>query len=37
MKVLDHFSIPYQGLKNGMHTFHFQVDDAFLNVLKLHW
>lgn len=29
MKVLDHFSIPYQGLKNGMHTFHFQVDDAF--------
>ncbi len=29
MNVLDHFSIPYQGLKNGMHTFHFNVDEGF--------
>lgn len=34
MKVLDHFSIPYQGLKNGMHTFHFQVDDAFFECFE---
>jgi uncharacterized protein len=29
MNVLDHFSIPYQGLKNGMHTLHFKVDEGF--------
>lgn len=29
MKTLDHFSIPYRGMKNGMHTFRFEVDDAF--------
>lgn len=29
MKVLDHFSIPYKGLKNGAHRFVFEVDDAF--------
>lgn len=29
MKVLEHFSIPYQGLKNGMHTFWFEVDNDF--------
>ena len=29
MKVLEHFSIPYQGLKNGMHTFRFIVDEGF--------
>ncbi len=34
MKVLDHFSIPYQGLKNGMHTFHFQVDDTFFTCFE---
>lgn len=31
MNVLDHFSIPYQGLKNGMHQFKFDVDDAFFD------
>lgn len=34
MKVLDHFSVPYQGLKNGMHTFHFQVDDTFFECFE---
>lgn len=29
MNVLDHFSIPYIGLKNGTHRFVFEVDDAF--------
>lgn len=29
MNVLDHFSIPYKGLKNGAHRFIFEVDDAF--------
>jgi uncharacterized protein len=29
MKVLDHFSIPYLGLKNGFHIFHFEVDNDF--------
>lgn len=31
MKVLDHFSIPYQGLKNGLHSYQFDVDAAFFN------
>jgi uncharacterized metal-binding protein YceD (DUF177 family) len=31
MNVLDHFSIPYQGLKNGMHQFKFDVDDDFFD------
>jgi uncharacterized protein len=31
MKVLDHFSIPYQGLKNGIHSLNFVVDNAFFN------
>jgi uncharacterized metal-binding protein YceD (DUF177 family) len=34
MKILDHFSIPYQGLKNGMHRFIFDVDDAFFNCFE---
>lgn len=29
MKSLNHFSIPIQGLKDGMHQFDFQVDKAF--------
>jgi uncharacterized protein len=29
MKVLEHFSIPYIGLKSGMHSFLFEVDDDF--------
>jgi len=29
MKSLNHFSIPIQGLKDGMHQFDFQVDRAF--------
>ncbi len=29
MKALNHFSIPVQGLKNGMHQFDFQVGKAF--------
>lgn len=29
MKVLDHFDVPYLGLKNGFHTFQFEVDDSF--------
>jgi uncharacterized protein len=29
MKVLDHFDVPYLGLKNGSHTFHFEVEDSF--------
>jgi uncharacterized protein len=29
MNVLDHFSIPYQGLKNGMHKLQFKVDEGF--------
>ncbi|MBK8702057.1 MAG: DUF177 domain-containing protein [Saprospiraceae bacterium] len=34
MKVLEHFSIPYQGLKNELHTFHFQVDEAFFHCFE---
>ena len=34
MKTLDHFSIPYKGLKNGMHTFHFNVDDSFFDCFE---
>lgn len=29
MQVLDHFSIPYQGLKNGVHSIKFEIDDSF--------
>ena len=34
MNVLDHFSIPYQGLKNGMHQFRFDVDDDFFDTFE---
>jgi uncharacterized metal-binding protein YceD (DUF177 family) len=29
MNMLDHFSVPYLGLKDGNHTIKFEVDDAF--------
>ncbi|MBK8388721.1 MAG: DUF177 domain-containing protein [Saprospiraceae bacterium] len=29
MNVLDHFSVPYLGLKNGIHQINFEVDDSF--------
>ena len=29
MNVLDHFSIPYKGLKIGVHSFNFEVDEPF--------
>jgi uncharacterized protein len=29
MRILDHFSIPYQGMKNGIHECHFDADDTF--------
>ncbi|MBC7884126.1 MAG: DUF177 domain-containing protein [Saprospiraceae bacterium] len=29
MNALDHFSLPYQSMKNGLHTFQFKVDDLF--------
>ncbi|MDF1695597.1 MAG: DUF177 domain-containing protein [Saprospiraceae bacterium] len=29
MNVLDHFSVPYKGLGNGVHQLNFTVDDAF--------
>lgn len=29
MNVLDHFSIPHKGLKDGIHHFTFDIDDAF--------
>jgi uncharacterized protein len=29
MNVLDHFSIPFKGLKIGVHTFKFEVDQPF--------
>jgi uncharacterized metal-binding protein YceD (DUF177 family) len=34
MKTLDHFSIPYRGMKNGMHTFRFQVDNEFFKCFE---
>ncbi|MFM2392461.1 MAG: hypothetical protein RLZZ546_438 [Bacteroidota bacterium] len=34
MKVLEHFSIPYQGLKNGMHTFWFEVENVFFEAFE---
>jgi len=29
MNVLDHFSVPYKGLGNGIHLFNFTVDSSF--------
>lgn len=29
MTLLDHFSVPYKGLKNGLHEFNFEIDAAF--------
>jgi len=29
MNVLNHFSIPYKGMGNGIHEIEFQVEDAF--------
>jgi uncharacterized protein len=29
MSILDHFSLPYQGMKDGSYEYHFDVDDAF--------
>jgi uncharacterized metal-binding protein YceD (DUF177 family) len=29
MNVLDHFSVPFKGLKNGVHAYKFDIDDAF--------
>ena len=29
MEVLDHFSIPFIGLKVGLHQLKFEVDDSF--------
>ncbi len=34
MNVLDHFSIPYQGLKNGMHRLHFNVEEGFFEAFE---
>ena len=34
MKYLDHFSVPYMGLKNGSHIFNFEVDDQFFNYFE---
>jgi uncharacterized metal-binding protein YceD (DUF177 family) len=31
MTLLDHFSVPYKGLKNGLHEFNFEIDSAFFN------
>lgn len=28
------FRIPYVGLKNGLHSFHFQIDDRFLSLFE---
>jgi uncharacterized protein len=34
MNVLDHFSIPYQGLKNGLHSLHFNVEKGFFEAFE---
>lgn len=33
MDVLDHFSIPYKGLKNGVHNLSFEIDDQYFKAL----
>lgn len=34
MNVLDHFSVPYLGLKNGIHQITFEVDDSFFHAFE---
>jgi len=34
MNVLDHFSVPYKGLKAGLHHFKFEVDGPFFNAFE---
>jgi uncharacterized protein len=34
MNVLDHFSIPYKGLKSGVHEFKFDIDNAFFGAYE---
>lgn len=34
MNVLDHFSVPFKGLKNGLHHFKFDIDDAFFGAFE---
>ncbi|HMP28334.1 MAG TPA: DUF177 domain-containing protein [Saprospiraceae bacterium] len=34
MNVLDHFSIPYKGLKIGIHHFKFEVDTPFFETFE---
>ncbi len=29
MSILDHFSLPYQGLKDGIHEYHFNAGDSY--------
>lgn len=34
MDLLEHFSIPYLGMKNGLHDYNFEVDKPFFEVFK---
>lgn len=34
MKVLDHFSIPFKGLGNGVHEMNFLVDNEFFSAIE---
>jgi len=34
MKILDHFSIPFKGLGNGMHSIEFSVNDSFFKAFE---
>ncbi|MEZ4909863.1 MAG: YceD family protein [Saprospiraceae bacterium] len=35
MSVNRHFSIPFEGLKDGMHSFDFIVDDSFFSAFEM--
>lgn len=34
MKTLQHFSLPVSGMKNGNHTFNFELDDSFFQFFE---
>lgn len=34
MSLLSHFSLPYSGMKDGLHTYRFEVDNSFFKALE---
>jgi uncharacterized protein len=34
MSILDHFSLPYLGMKDGLHRYEFDADDAFFHCFE---